>query len=359
MTYLIAKYALLFLGAALLGFLLGRWWTRRRFVDVTTSYEKLFSRLDRGEGNWDKLWKGLNSLGLRVDGVEQKVDAIPAPAAVDLSGVNGKLDQVGSMLGQLPKPTPVNLAPLQDRVNAIEALIKGLPRPEKPAQVDLAPLHNRLVKLESMVAGSNEVDLAPVNERIGRLEQLIRNLPAPAQPQRVDLTPVNQKIGALEATFRQFASSNGKSHAVDLAPVNTRISGVETALRQLRIPGPVNLSPVEARLREIELRLEKLANKPAPAPIAVPTEGPRLMKSASFGKKDDLKKISGVGPKLERLLNGIGVFYFWQVSSWSRDDVRQVDDMLEVFKGRIERDEWVLQARTLKLEPTAAKEPVA
>ncbi|MEM8486081.1 MAG: hypothetical protein AAF564_11065 [Bacteroidota bacterium] len=358
MMYLIAKYALLFLGAALLGFLLGRWWTRRRFVDVTSSYEKLFSRLDRGEGNWDKLWKGLNSLGQRVDSVEHKVDAIPAPASVDLSGVNGKLDQVGTMLGQLPKPQHVDLAPVEERVGAIEALIKGMPKPEKAEQVDFAPLYSRFVKLESMVEAGNGVDLGPVNDRISRLEQLIRNLPAPAQPQRVDLTPVNQKIGALEASIRQMASSNGQQR-VDLNPVNTRISGVETALRQLRIPGPVNLSPVESRLREIELRLDKLAAKPAPAPVRVevPKTGPRLMKSASFGKKDDLKKISGVGPKLERLLNGIGVFYFWQVASWSGKDVTEVDDMLEVFKGRIERDNWVLQARTLKLEPTAAKEP--
>ena len=211
-----------------------------------------------------------------------------------------------------------------------------------------------------MVEAGNGVDLGPVNDRISRLEQLIRNLPAPAQPQRLDLTPVNQKIGALEASIRQLSSTND-SQKVDLDPVNMRISGVESALRQLRIPGPVNLSPVETRLREIELRLEKLAAKPAPAPtpapVQVPTSGPRLMKSASFGKKDDLKKISGVGPKLERLLNGIGVFYFWQVASWNSKDVIEVDDMLEVFKGRIERDEWVRQARILKLAPTAAKEP--
>lgn len=332
MSYLIAKYIFLFLAAALLGFLLGSWWTRRRFVDVSESYESLKTQGNRHNSSWEKLWRNLSTLSARIDGVEHKIDDIPQPASVDLTGVTGRLDQVGTMLSQWPKPEAVNLAPIHDRVNAVETLIKGLPKPERPEAVNLEPLHNRFVQLEAAVQNQtqnqgNEVDLDPVYERMNRLEQLLRNLPAPE-----------------------------KSEGVDLDPVNTRISGVERALRELRIPGPANLGPVESRLREIEIRLDKLASKPAPVPV--PSSGPRLMKTASFGKKDDLKRISGVGPKLERLLNNIGVFYFWQVASWNTQDVHQVDDMLEVFKGRIERDEWVRQAKQLKREPTSAQEPV-
>ena len=75
-----------------------------------------------------------------------------------------------------------------------------------------------------------------------------------------------------------------------------------------------------------------------------------MLKSATMGKKDDLKKISGVGPKLERLLNQIGVYYFWQVASWKNSDVETVDDLLDVFKGRIDRDNWVSQAKKLNAE---------
>lgn len=62
--------------------------------------------------------------------------------------------------------------------------------------------------------------------------------------------------------------------------------------------------------------------------------------------KDDLKKITGVGPKLEETLNGLGVYQFAQVASWTNDEVMWVDDNLS-FKGRIERDDWIGQATEL------------
>jgi len=75
------------------------------------------------------------------------------------------------------------------------------------------------------------------------------------------------------------------------------------------------------------------------------------------GDKDDLKRISGVGPKLEGLLNQNGVYYFWQVASWDSTDILFIDEQLDAFKGRIARDEWTKQASKLGLEPGSAKEP--
>jgi len=64
------------------------------------------------------------------------------------------------------------------------------------------------------------------------------------------------------------------------------------------------------------------------------------------GTADDLKKISGVGPKLEEKLNALGIFHYWQVAGFSAEDVSRVDDELN-FKGRIERDDWIGQAKKL------------
>lgn len=61
---------------------------------------------------------------------------------------------------------------------------------------------------------------------------------------------------------------------------------------------------------------------------------------------DDLKLISGVGPKLETVLNGLGVWKFSQIAEWTPNEVAWVDDYLQ-FKGRIDRDEWISQARVL------------
>jgi NADH-quinone oxidoreductase subunit E len=65
------------------------------------------------------------------------------------------------------------------------------------------------------------------------------------------------------------------------------------------------------------------------------------------GGADDLKLIWGVGPKLEKMLNTMGVFHFDQVSSWTKKELAWVDSNLEGFKGRAIRDEWVKQAKKL------------
>ena len=65
---------------------------------------------------------------------------------------------------------------------------------------------------------------------------------------------------------------------------------------------------------------------------------------ATDGAPDDLKKIKGIGPKFEADLNAKGVYYFRQIAAWSADDIKMVDEIIDSFPGRIERDEWVKQA---------------
>ncbi|MEI2301676.1 NADH-quinone oxidoreductase subunit E [Ensifer sp. MJa1] len=61
---------------------------------------------------------------------------------------------------------------------------------------------------------------------------------------------------------------------------------------------------------------------------------------------DDLKLISGVGPKIEGTLNDLGIYTYAQVASWKKAEREWVDGYLN-FKGRIERDDWVKQAKAL------------
>lgn len=58
---------------------------------------------------------------------------------------------------------------------------------------------------------------------------------------------------------------------------------------------------------------------------------------------DDLKLIAGIGPKLEKVLNGLGVWTFAQLASWSPEEIAWVDDYLGL-SGRIARDGWVAEA---------------
>jgi large subunit ribosomal protein L21 len=73
------------------------------------------------------------------------------------------------------------------------------------------------------------------------------------------------------------------------------------------------------------------------------------MFKAPAGEPDDLKKISGVGPVLEKKLNALGITKYAQVAAFTKEEIDRVDDELN-FKGRIERDDWLSQAATLAKE---------
>ena len=70
------------------------------------------------------------------------------------------------------------------------------------------------------------------------------------------------------------------------------------------------------------------------------------MTAARAGGADDLKQLKGVGPALEKTLNNLGFYHFDQVAAWKKKDVSWVDSNLR-FKGRIERDGWIAQAKIL------------
>jgi large subunit ribosomal protein L21 len=81
-------------------------------------------------------------------------------------------------------------------------------------------------------------------------------------------------------------------------------------------------------------KAKKAAPKAAAAPAAAATGA------------DDLKKLSGVGPTLEKKLVAAGVTTYAQIAAWTDADVTAMDEQLS-FKGRIEREGWIAQAAEL------------
>jgi len=85
---------------------------------------------------------------------------------------------------------------------------------------------------------------------------------------------------------------------------------------------------------------------PAKAAASAGLKKPRTMSAPRKAGADDLKLISGVGPQLEGVLNGLGFWHFDQIAKWGAGEIAWVDSNLK-FKGRIERDDWVKQATKL------------
>ncbi|WP_332713807.1 50S ribosomal protein L21 [Pelagibacterium mangrovi] len=93
-------------------------------------------------------------------------------------------------------------------------------------------------------------------------------------------------------------------------------------------------------------KAEKTEDKPAAKAEAKPAKAEKAEAAPAAEFKDDVKLIGGVGPALEKKLATAGVTSLTQIAKWTKADVAKFDEELD-FKGRIERDEWVDQAKEL------------
>lgn len=73
---------------------------------------------------------------------------------------------------------------------------------------------------------------------------------------------------------------------------------------------------------------------------------PDSLENPRDGEADDLKKIKGVGPKVEATLNSLGIYHFDQIAAWTAENAQWVDAFL-AFRGRIGREDWINQADIL------------
>lgn len=64
---------------------------------------------------------------------------------------------------------------------------------------------------------------------------------------------------------------------------------------------------------------------------------------------DDLTKITGIGPRIAEVLNGLGIWTFAQIAEWKPENETWVENHLS-FKGRVSRENWVGQAKDLLVE---------
>jgi len=157
---------------------------------------------------------------------------------------------------------------------------------------------------------------------------------------------------------RKHSSQRTKGHRQKLTLVRvTEIlasgagaTGVKTAIGTGSVSGAALAAGAAAAV--VATKAAKPAAKAAAPSTAEAVEAERpanLLTEARGGQADDLKRISGVGPKLEGILHDNGVFHFDQVAAWNEAEIAYMDDQLS-FKGRIARDNWIEQAAAFAAE---------
>ncbi|MGX7894669.1 hypothetical protein [Tsuneonella sp. HG222] len=113
-----------------------------------------------------------------------------------------------------------------------------------------------------------------------------------------------------------------------------------------REPRPAEDGP--ARRNQALIDAAPAAALPPATPDGLAGVGAAVAAAADPAQRgDDLKRIKGLGPKVEALLHEMGVTTYAQIAEWTEADVDRIDAALGRFSGRIRRDDWRAQARLL------------
>jgi predicted flap endonuclease-1-like 5' DNA nuclease len=215
------------------------------------------------------------------------------------------------------------------------APLKGTPRrPRSVMTFLLLVIVAALAAVLGYVAGSRSRPPrnAPVTLAEPTATALPEASPMPAAPPQA--SPPASDFGEEKARLIRSRDDECAALRNDLAASDARLSGLEALAREReRLFGELADTRAEtARYRQIVIDIENNA----PPPIL-----------AGIGEPDDLKLIVGVGPVLERMLHNLGITTFRQIARWTEREVAEFDARLPEFPGRIQRDQWVTQARAL------------
>ncbi|MEP1614396.1 MAG: NADH-quinone oxidoreductase subunit NuoE [Roseobacter sp.] len=135
--------------------------------------------------------------------------------------------------------------------------------------------------------------------------------------------------------------------AVDIGDTVKRIDGTEVPLLTPWQGANQNTAPAAKPKPAAGKKAAKPMKTARTENTTSDADKPEVLQGPREGGADDLKLIKGVGPKLEGVLNDIGIYHYDQVASWSAEQIAWADENLVGFKGRVSRDDWVPQAKAL------------
>ena len=219
--------------------------------------------------------------------------------------------QIGALEAQVARNEK-----LQRRVEDREVLLRSVAAERDEAiaanhvgQRDLAATTERLRK-ETAARLASEAAHQRAAARLATLEAAIARLTKEGEARESVATRSTGTIDTLRAEIRDR---------------DTRFQALLNDRRRV----------VEAGLMEIARLRDELARDGSPSEAKV-----------GNGKHpDDLKRITGIGPALEKLLHDRGVVSFRQIALWTDTDIERIATELGSFRQRIRRDDWVGQAR--------------
>jgi predicted flap endonuclease-1-like 5' DNA nuclease len=258
-----------------------------------------------------------------------------------------------------------DLAAERERTQRVEARLNDSSRDLDEARLKVKGGEGRLGELESELdahkgaAAELEAKVAELGEKDDEIKRLSADLG--------DKAAIEAKFGALEEKDAEIArlsseltasASDREQLAVDVAKLEGQVSGRDARIVAMEadLDAATKVEPVPQLEPAPQPEPVREAVEPVAAvaeAAAAPSKEEGLARIAEIASRtagdgpavdDDLKKVHGIGPKLEKTLKGLGITSFRQIANFQASDISYVTAALDAFKGRIERDDWMSSA---------------
>ncbi|MEM7304737.1 MAG: hypothetical protein AAF372_04350 [Pseudomonadota bacterium] len=201
-------------------------------------------------------------------------------------------------------------------------------------------MHNQIreakletIETERVLTDSCEEKDAVIEDlrgQIHKLENKLQSAPVVSLEESVRIKELEAEIGKIKAEHVSSADAENmlREHQLTIDAYRLKLD---------------SLSQQPAKEAKPKAASSKKSEKPAkPA-----TKKKQSDTKADTSPNDDLKEIKGIGPKIESVLNELGITRFEQIAAWKKDDIEAISEKLGNFKDRISRDEWVKKAKKL------------
>jgi len=233
----------------------------------------------------------------------------------------------------------------------------------------IAPMRARTLELELDEARSDliaqeqriqalEKDLTAFREETDALKRAKRQLTATLDSRNRALHVANERLSTIDAQEQPTSRESAEDLRRELKLAVEERDEAQSTLRRAEARGQRlqtelevlhgihermldDIEQLKARLREAELELKTSGESRPPAWLMVQPYGPR----------DDLQRLQGVDPMLERTLNRLGIYHFHQIARFEPSDVEWLVDHIEGVPEHTIRDSWIADAMRLSGAP--------
>ena len=384
------------LGAAILGGLIG--WSvhgRKSGQSLNKLGEDWQLRFDKASRQNENLKADVSSLKTSVEAAKtivQKHSTAAAMSRTAIESLRAKESTVSKNLFQVSAERDELKARManhqnvvsneKQRIAALQAeLEKGLGFYK--SQLDAGVEERKLLQRKVDDAKSEQQSLSNLLTAARTEYDSVSKLLASAQDRLQVLESLEGKVVSLEAANAQLkhevtlANKGAESLRRDVSELNALkkqntelahcLKSMESSRKQyeadaLRYRNKIETSEKESdTLRfkigdiqknwEVMHQAQKAAKKSGNGKVkAANNAQPHFGLKKPDGEKDDLTQIIGIGKIFERTLHDLGIFHFRQIAAFGPAEIARINSELKEFKGRIEHDDWIGQARELEFK---------